>query len=151
VDCLEKEQWVGAALFMIGLLYLISAITGFWALAIVSSALSALPPEYRGYNPFGGILALSGVFVLLSFFTGIISMIAGILFASSVPKGILTEPAAISEPRAKELYDKLEGAFISVHGETGKRKLEGAIEEYIRKGFTQEEAILKVAQDEGYA
>ena len=151
MECLEKEKWVGAALFMIGLLYMISAITGFWALAILSSALSALPPEYRGYNPFGGILALAGLFTLLSFFTGIISMIAGILFASSAPKKILTEPTAISEPRAKELYDKLQGVFIRIYGTTGEQKLEGAIEEYIKKGFTREAAILKVAQDQGYA
>jgi len=148
---LEKEKWVGAALFMIGLIYLINAITAFWALAIISSALSAMPPEYRSYNPFGGILLLAWVFALLSFFTGIISMIAGILFASSAPKKILTEPSAISEPRAKELYDKLQGVFISAHGETGRLRLEGAIEEYIKKGFTREAAILKVAQDEGYA
>jgi len=152
VECLEKEQWIGVALFMIGLLYLISAINAFWGLIVFSSALSVL--RYQGIsNPFGGLLALAGLIALLSFFTGIVSIVAGILFASGAPKRTLAETTAISGlQRTNELYDKLQGAYIRIWGgDYGKQRLDEAIEKYIKEGFTREAAIRKVAQDEGYA
>jgi len=66
-------------------------------------------------------------------------------------KGLAEAEPIISEPKENESYDKLLMVFISAYGSRGKSKLERAIEKYTKKGLTREEAIQKVAQEEGYA
>jgi len=52
---------------------------------------------------------------------------------------------------AQKLYGKMLYAYVIAFGsESGKRELEKRIEAYMEKGFERGEAILKVAQDEGY-
>lgn len=54
-------------------------------------------------------------------------------------------------PTAQKFYSKMLNAYIGAFGsEPGKTKLEKRIEAYMEKGFERGEAILKVAQDEGY-
>lgn len=54
------------------------------------------------------------------------------------------------EPSEKELYEKLGEAYLKAWGARGKQILESKIEAYIKYGLSREEAILKVAKDEGY-
>lgn len=48
-----------------------------------------------------------------------------------------------------ELYEKLRKTYLSAWGTRGKQLLESKIEAYIKKGLSREEAILRVAKDEG--
>ena len=48
-----------------------------------------------------------------------------------------------------ELYEKLRKAYLSAWGTRGKQILESKIEAYIKKGLSREQAILRVAKDEG--
>ena len=53
------------------------------------------------------------------------------------------------ENRTK-IYDKLLKAYLSAWGARGKMYLEDRIKAYVKYGLSREEAILKVAKDEGY-
>lgn len=94
------------------------------------------------------MIFISFLIVVLSFFTGIISIIGGALFASKIE---VEKPEAVKVPkRVEELYEKLLDAYSRVHGSHGKYKLEKKIEGYVKQGLTREAAILKVAEKEGY-
>jgi multisubunit Na+/H+ antiporter MnhC subunit len=66
---------------------------------------------------------------------------------TQIPKGAKPEPLT-----TEELYVKMLDAYTRIEGSTrGKWLLEKKIEEYVKQGLSREEAIRKVAQDEGYA
>jgi hypothetical protein len=48
------------------------------------------------------------------------------------------------------VYEKLANLYSKIYGFHGKRKLDEKIEAYIKRGFTREEAVQKVAEEEGY-
>jgi hypothetical protein len=52
--------------------------------------------------------------------------------------------------RTAAIYEELANLYLEIYGLHGKRKLDKKIEAYIKRGFTQEEAIQKVAKEEGY-
>ena len=91
---------------------------------------------------------VSFLIVVLSFFTGIVSIVGGALFASKIE---VEKLKAVKVPkRVEELYEKLLNAYSSVYGSRGKQKLEKKIEEYVNQGLTRNAAIRKVAEKEGY-
>lgn len=55
-------------------------------------------------------------------------------------------------PTTQELYNKMLNTYIEAFGSSafGEMGLEKRIKAYIKKGFKREEAILKLAQNEGY-
>jgi hypothetical protein len=52
--------------------------------------------------------------------------------------------------RTAAIYEELADLYLEIYGLYGKRKLDRKIEAYIKRGFTREEAIQKVAKEEGY-
>jgi len=56
-----------------------------------------------------------------------------------------TKPQTITD-----LYEKMLHTYVRVEGSRGKFLLEKKIGEYVKRGLSQEEAILKAAKDEGY-
>ncbi len=48
--------------------------------------------------------------------------------------------------RQHPIYEELLHSYSHVYGKTGKWKLDSEIEDYVKKGLTQEEAILKLAK-----
>ena len=62
---------------------------------------------------------------------------------------VMIEEMSRPENRTK-IYDKLLKAYLSAWGARGKMYLEDKIKTYVKYGLSREEAILKVAKDEGY-
>jgi len=136
---LNKNQWVGTALQLIGLCYVISSVFG----GLVLLSLASYAPYAR---EFGVILILTGLFLFLSFVTGIVSIIAGTIFAEKLRMMKVEE---LKEPE-RSIYEKLAAAYNKIYSAYGQSRLDNKIEAYIEKGFTREEAIQKIAKEEGY-
>ena len=133
---MNKNQWVGTALQLIGLCYVISSVVGVLVLILVA------PYAYG----FGAIIILTGLFLFLSFATGIVSITAGTIF-SGKPRVIKVEE--LKEPE-RSIYQKLADSYNKIYSAHGQIRLDNKIEAYIEKGFTREEAIQKIAKEEGY-
>lgn len=133
---MNKNQWVGTALQLMGLCYVTSSVFGALVLFWVAS--------YAG--GFGAILILTGLFLFLSFITGIVSIIAGTIFAEKLR---VLKVEELKEPE-RSLYEKLADAYNKIYSAHGQSRLDNKIEAYIEKGLTKEEAIQKIAKEEGY-
>lgn len=131
-------------MILIGIYFLFSSILALWAFSMISPALS-----FQGsLGPFGAMLVGSLLLDILAFFTGVVCIVGGALFASKK----VEEVKAVKAPKsAEDLYKKLLDAYSRMYGEHGKPKLDKKIGEYVNQGLTQEAAIQKVAEKEGYA
>jgi len=98
---------------------------------------------------------LAGIFTIL-FLSGPFWILARYFSSSRWTKPTIHErkiriKEKMARPEAKmELYERLREAYLGAWGTRGKRLLESKIEAYVRYGSSREEAILKVAKDEGY-
>lgn len=96
-----------------------------------------------------------GIFTLPIGIFSILIYIAIIYCLTRSDVKVLSKAVFVSEKeevyiRPPTIYEKLVDLYSKIYGLHGKRKLDKKIEAYINKGFTQGEAIQKVAKEEGY-
>lgn len=152
---LKKYKPEGIAVMIIGICFILSSV-------FLGYSLISFKKQIRvvfGYTTDG--LVAHARFItascLFSFFLFLVGAIVIYLEARLLkpPEPSQKEREAppyppFSPPTAK-IYDKLESLYIQAYGTgTGEANLKKKIQTYLTQGLNHEEAIRKVAQDEGY-